>query len=184
MPKPHVIITGGGSGLGAVTGVFLITEAWHLEGGDWIGVMWGLISAVAFASYLVFGEHLGRRYPSMTIVTWGFVFALLIWMVFQPLWMFPTDLDGVVWVELVWVGIMGTALPFLFEVSALRRASSGIVGVIATTEPVFAATVAWVWLGQYLSPVQIFGGAMVLGAAAAIQRWGAADVEGPLEPAR
>jgi drug/metabolite transporter (DMT)-like permease len=172
------------AGLGAVTGVFLITEAWHLEGGDWIGVMWGLISAVAFASYLVFGEHLGRRYPSMTIVTWGFVFALLIWMVFQPLWMFPTDLDGVVWVELVWVGIMGTALPFLFEVSALRRASSGIVGVIATTEPVFAATVAWVWLGQYLSPVQIFGGAMVLGAAAAIQRWGAADVEGPLEPAR
>ncbi|HZJ48065.1 MAG TPA: DMT family transporter, partial [Acidimicrobiia bacterium] len=81
-------------------------------------------------------------------------------------------------------GIMGTALPFLFEVSALRRASSGIVGVIATTEPVFAATVAWVWLGQYLNPIQIFGGAMVLGSAAAIQRWGTADVEGPLEPAR
>jgi len=172
------------AGLGAVTGVFLITEAWHLEGGDWIGVMWGLISAVAFAAYLVFGEHLGRRYPSMTIVTWGFIFASMIWMVFQPLWVFPTDLAGIVWVELVWVGIMGTALPFLFEVSALRRASSGIVGVIATTEPVFAATVAWVWLGQHLSPVQIFGGAMVLGAAAAIQRWGAADVEGPLEPAR
>jgi len=168
----------------AVTGVFFITEAWKLEGGDWIGVAWGLLSAVAFAAYLVFGEHLGRRYPSMTIVTWGFIFASLIWMVTQPLWKFPTDLSTTVWVELVWVGIMGTALPFLFEVSALRRASSGIVGVIATTEPVFAATVAWVWLSQVLSPVQIFGGAMVLGAAAAIQRWGAADVEGPLEPAR
>jgi drug/metabolite transporter (DMT)-like permease len=168
----------------AVTGVFLITEAWQLEGGDWIGVMWGLVSAFAFASYLIFAEHLGRTYPSMTIVTWGFVFASLIWMVAQPLWTFPTELAGTVWVELLWVGIMGTALPFLFEVSALRRAPSGIVGVIATTEPVFAATIAWVWLGQYLSPIQIFGGAMVLGSAAAIQRWGTADVEGPLEPAR
>ncbi len=172
------------AGIGAVTGVFLITEAWHLEGGDWIGVMWGLISAVAFASYLVFGEHLGRRYASMTIVTWGFIFASLVWMVFQPLWVFPTNLSGIVWVELIWVGIMGTALPFLFEVSALRRASSGIVGVIATTEPVFASTVAWIWLGQVLSPIQIFGGAMVLGAAIAVQRWGASDVEGPLEPVR
>lgn len=173
-----------GAAVVAVTGVALITQAWQLEGGDWIGVMWGLISAVAFASYLVFGEHLGRRYPSMTIVTWGFIFASVIWLVFQPLWLFPTDLAGIVWFELVWVGIMGTALPFLFEVSALRRASSGIVGVIATTEPVFAAAVAWVWLGQNLSGIQILGGAMVLGAAASIQRWGASDVEIPLEPAR
>jgi len=171
------------AGVVAVSGVFLITEAWHLEGGDWIGVMWGLVSAVAFASYLVVGEHLGRTYPSMTIVTWGFIFASVVWLIFQPLWEFPTELTGIVWAELIWVAIMGTALPFLFEVSALRRATSGIVGVIATTEPVFAATVAWVWLGQVLSPVQILGGGLVLGAAAAIQRWGAAEVEGPLEPA-
>jgi len=171
------------AGIVAVTGVFLITEAWHLEGGDWIGVMWGLASAVAFASYMIFGEHLGRSFPSMTIVTWGFIFASVVWAVFQPVWDFPRDLSGVVWVELIWVAIMGTALPFLFQVSALRRVASGIVGVIATTEPVFAATVAWVWLGQVLSPVQVFGGVLVLGAAAAIQRWGTAEVEGPLEPA-
>ncbi|MEN8234893.1 MAG: EamA family transporter [Actinomycetota bacterium] len=168
----------------AVTGVSLITEAWNLEGGDWIGVMWGLISAVAFGSYLMFGEYLGRSYSSMTIVTWGFLFASAIWMVAQPLWTFPTDLSAVVWVKLLWVGILGTAFPFLFEVSALRRASSGIVGVIATTEPVFAAATAWVLLDQYLSAIQIAGGAMVLAAAVAVQRWGASDVEIPLEPTR
>ena len=58
------------------------------------------------------------------------------------------------------------------------------MGVISTTEPVFAAAAAWILLSQYLSPIQIIGGLMVLGAAAAIQRWGAADVEGPLEPTR
>jgi len=161
----------------AVAGVSLITEAWNLEGGDWIGVVWGLISAVAFASYLIFGEYLGRSHRAITIVTWGFVFASIIWMFTQPLWTFPTDLSANVWIELLWIGIVGTALPFLFGFSALRRAASGIVGVISTTEPVFAATAAWVLLGQYLSVIQMIGGAMVLGAAAAIQRWGATDVE-------
>ncbi|MGB5167033.1 MAG: EamA family transporter [Acidimicrobiia bacterium] len=168
----------------AVTGVFLITEAWNLEGGDWVGVAWGLVSAVVFASYLVYGEFLGRTYSSITMVTWGFIFASILWLIVQPIWTFPTDLSAKVWVELVWVGIVGTALPFLFSLSALRRAASGIVGVISTTEPVFAAAAAWVLLSQYLSAVQIIGGLMVLGAAAAIQRWGAADVEGPLEPTR
>lgn len=168
----------------AVTGVFLTAEAWNLEGGDWTGVAWGLVSAIAFASYLIYGEFLGRRYSSISIVTWGFIFASVIWLVAQPLWTFPTDLPTKVWAELIWVGIVGTALPFLFGFSALRRAASGIVGVISTTEPVFAAAAAWVLLGQYLSVVQMLGGAMVLGAAAAIQRWGAADVEGPLEPVR
>jgi len=168
----------------AVTGVSLITEAWGLEGGDWVGVVWGLVSAVAFASYLMFGEYLGRSYPSLTIVTWGFLFASVVWLVFQPLWSFPTDLSPAVWGKLLWVGLVGTAIPFLFEVSALRRASSGIVGVIATTEPVFAAATAWVLLDQYLSAVQIAGGAMVLVAAALVQRWGASDVEVPLEPTR
>ncbi|MEA2024967.1 MAG: EamA family transporter [Actinomycetota bacterium] len=166
----------------AVAGVFFITEAWTLEGGDWIGVAWGLISAVAFASYLIFGEYLGRSHPAITIVTWGFVFASIIWIFVQPLWTFPTDLSAKVWVELLWVGIIGTALPFLFGFSALRRAASGIVGVISTTEPVFAATAAWVLLGQYLSVIQMVGGAMVLGAAAVIQRWGATDVKDSLAP--
>jgi len=168
----------------AVSGVFLITEAWNLEGSDWVGVAWGLVSAVAFASYLIYGEFLGRQYSSITIVTWGFIFASVIWLIAQPLWTFPADLGTKVWAELIWVGIVGTALPFLFGFSALRRASSGIVGVISTTEPVFAATAAWILLSQYLSLLQIVGGGMVLGAAVAIQRWGTADVEGPLEPAR
>jgi len=109
------------------------------------------------------------------------VFASVIWIFVQPLWSFPTDLSAKVWLELLWIGIVGTALPFLFGFSALRRAASGIVGVISTTEPVFAATAAWILLGQYLSVIQMVGGAMVLGAAAAIQRWGTTETKDSVE---
>jgi drug/metabolite transporter (DMT)-like permease len=168
----------------ALGGVFLVTEAWLLEGSDWLGVVAGLASAVTFASYLILGERLSHRFSIITVLTWGFVFASLIWLVVQPLWSFPTDLSGRVWAQLLWVGLIGTTVPFFASFAALQRVASGVVGVIATTEPVFAAAAAWVLLSQQLAPVQIVGGLLVLAAVASIQRWGIPDVEAPFEAAR
>jgi drug/metabolite transporter (DMT)-like permease len=168
----------------ALVGVFLVTEAWQLEGSDWLGVVAGLAAAVTFASYLVLGERLSGSYPIITLMTWGFVFASLIWIVVQPLWTFPTDLSGSAWIQLAWVGLIGTALPFFASFGALQRVASGIVGVIATAEPVFAAAAAWLLLGQSLSAVQVTGGLLVIAAVASIQRWGIPDIETPMEAAR
>lgn len=170
--------------VGALVGVFLVTEAWQLGGGDWLGVFAGLAAAVTFATYLVLGERLSHHYPIVTLMTWGFVFASLIWVLVLPLWTFPTGLSGRVWAQLAWIGVVGTALPFFASFGALRRVASGIVGVIATTEPVFAAAAAWVLLGQSLSLIQILGGLLVLGAVASVQLWGIPDVETPMEAAR
>lgn len=168
----------------AVIGVGLVSEAWDVAGADWVGVAAGLASAVAFATYLLIGEHLGTRLAAVTVLAWGFLVATVFWAVVQPLWDFPTDLSSGVWGKLVWVGIAGTALPFLLEIAALRRAPSGIVGVVATAEPVIGAAAAWVMLDQTLRPLQIAGGLMVVAAVASIQRWGVPRHEVPYDAAR
>ncbi len=168
----------------AVAGVGLITRAWQLSGSDWIGVGAGLASAVTFASYLLIGEHVGRTVPAATVVAWGFVFASAFWFVAQPLWAFPTDLSVSVWWKLIWIGIAGTAIPFLVEFAALQRAASGVVGVVATVEPVIGAAAAWILIDQRLDSVQIVGGLMVVAAVASIQRWGLPDHEVPYDVVR
>lgn len=156
----------------AVIGVALVSRAWDLAAVDWVGVGAGLASAVLFGSYLLIGEHLGRRMRAVTVMSWGFLVATAFWAVVQPVWSFPTDLGGDVWLKLIWVGIAGTALPFLIEFAALRRAPAGLVGVVATAEPVIGAASAWVLLDQHLDSAQIVGGLMVVVAVASIQRWG------------
>jgi len=168
----------------ALIGVFMVTQAWQLEGADWIGVLAGLAAALTFATYLVLGERLSHRYSIITVMTWGFVFASVIWVLVQPLWTFPTDLSGKAWAQLLWIGLIGTTVPFFASFAALQRVASGIVGVIATTEPVFAAAAAWVLLDQGLARVQIVGGLLVLFAVASIQRWGIPEMESPFEAAR
>ncbi len=170
-----------GAAILAVLGVGLITEVWEIGDLDEFGLAAGLTSAVLFASYFLLGEHLGRSLPALTVITWGFVFASVFWIIVQPLWSFPTDLSGKVTAELVWLGIGGTALPFIAQFAALRRLASGVVGVIATAEPVIAAATAWVLLDQSLSPVQIVGGLMVVVAVGVVHRWGGVVADRPLD---
>ncbi len=168
----------------AVLGVGLVSEAWDVANADWVGVAAGLASAVAFAGYLLLGEHIGHRLPAVTVMAWGFLFASVFWAVMQPWWTFPTGLGGVVWGKLIWVGIAGTAIPFLLEIGALQRAASGIIGVVATAEPVIGAAAAWILLEQRLEPLQVVGGLMVVVAVASIQRWGLPTHEVPYDAVR
>lgn len=169
-----------GAAVLAIAGVGLITEVWAGDLDGW-GLASGFTTAALFASYFLLGEHLGKSLPALTMIAWGFLFASLFWLVVLPVWSFPTDQSGTVWAKLIWVGIAGTALPFLAQFAALRRVASGIVGVVATAEPVIAAGAAWVMLDQSLSALQIAGGLVVVLAVAAVHRWSAADVEQPLD---
>jgi drug/metabolite transporter (DMT)-like permease len=151
----------------AVAGTGLMTRAWDLDRLDPAGVLAGLGAAVTFAGYLIVGERLGRRAPGLTVAAAGFTVSALIWVVAVPVTV--PDASAVVWGQLAWVAIGGTAAPFLLEIAALRHADPGRVGIIATAEPVVAAATAWMALGQALVPAQVVGGVLVVAAIATIQ---------------
>lgn len=149
----------------AVVGTALMTQAW--EGNlDLLGVVAGVVAALTFASYLILGERLGAWLPSLTVIAYGFAFSALIWVVaVPPQWI---GLGAGAWARLVFIATIGTVAPFLLEISALRRADPGTVGVVATAEPVVGAAVAWIALGQILGPVQVVGGFITVLAIASI----------------
>lgn len=167
-----------------IVGVALVTDAWRVEHADWVGVAAGLAAAVAFAAYLLIGERLGEALPAVTVMAWSFLVAAFAWLVLLPPWTFPWGVTGGVWVRLLWIGLAGTALPFLVEMAALQRASAGLVGVVATSEPVVAALAGWWLLGQTLGVSRLLGMALVVAAVAALQRRGVTEMEVPYEVVR
>jgi drug/metabolite transporter (DMT)-like permease len=152
----------------AVGGTAVMLRAWDLESLDPLGLLAGVGSMALYAAYLLFGEHLGTRLPDLTVIAYGFAVSALIWVVAVP----PSIIEAAagVWFQLVWVGLMATAAPFLLMVMALSRTDSGSVGVVATLEPVVAATAAWIFLGQSLSAIQVAGGALVIWSLVVVQR--------------
>ncbi len=159
-----------------LAGLALVAQVWSGLTLDRVGVAAGLLAAVALAVYYLAGERLvGARDPySLVCVAIGA--AAGFWAVVQPWWSFPFDslaadvtLPGAlvgatvpVWALALWTIALGTIAPFVLSVGALQHLPATTVTIVATFEPVAAAFVAWVWLGETLIAVQILGGAVVL----------------------
>jgi drug/metabolite transporter (DMT)-like permease len=153
----------------ALIGVALIGRIWDFARVDALGFGAALLASVTFAGYLLVSGHLGRDLPALSVTAFGFGFSALFLLIVTPVRLPPPD--GAVLMELGWLVLLGTILPFILEVGALRLIDPGTVGVVATLEPVVGAAVAWVWLAQVLDGWQILGGLLVVMAVAVVQRY-------------
>ena len=162
----------------SLLGLSLVVELWG--GGsslDGLGVLACLVTALAYAAYVLMAERaLERGRDVYSLLAWGFTFAALFWAVVQPWWAFPIGAGGrerlaprplrrrqvPVWLLLAYIVVLGTVVPFILLVSALHHVPATRVTIVAMLEPVLAAIVAWIWLGEELAAVQIAGGLIVL----------------------
>ena len=121
---------------------------------DGLGVAAAFGAAVAFAIYMVGSERAGHRHEPVTTLFWAFGFASLFWALAAPWWEFPFgELDSARNALLAaGVVVIGTLLPFICMVAALRHVPAPRAGVVATLEPVLAAVFAWVIHDEALAP--------------------------------
>ena len=163
----------------ALTGLGLIVDVFGGGSGlSTAGLLFALGGAFAYALYVLLAEHVvGGRDP-VSLLAWGFLFASVFWAVVVPWWSFPghaltidATLGGKlsahhlpVWLLALWMVVLGTIVPFLLLVSALRHVSATTAGIVAMLEPVVGALVGWAWLNESLDGVQLAGAAVVLAA--------------------
>lgn len=156
----------------AVVGVALVVE---LVGGEFTslngaGIVFGFMSAALFATYSLLAERAARVYGALGAMARAFLVASVFWIIFEIPRAWPQELFAPKNLpDVLFVGIGGTLLPFLLYVWGIRQIRAERATIAATLEPVFAATAAWIWLGQTLSVVQLVGGALVLVAVAMLQ---------------
>jgi drug/metabolite transporter (DMT)-like permease len=160
----------------ALGGLSLVVDVWSGVALDGFAVAAALASAVTFSLYILLAEEAVTRRDPVSLLALGFTCAAIFWAIVQPWWSFPTEylddsihMDGAVFSStlsvsalLAGVVLIGTIVPFLLLVGALRHIPATRAGVTAMFEPVAGALVAWAWLGESLSTTQLIGGAIVL----------------------
>lgn len=155
----------------SVAGSFLVVKAYDANGIDGIGLLWAAAACVTFAINLTASERAGRTLDARTTLTYGFGFSALVFLIALPPWTFPfgrfDDLEPIALG--LGVGVIGTLVPFVLLVTALRHLPSSRVGVAATLEPVIASVIAWPLLDQVLSAPQVLGVVIVVAAVAWVQ---------------
>lgn len=159
----------------ALGGLALVAQVWGGFTLDGLGLMAALGAAAALAVYYLLGEVGGRTRDSVSMTMWGFGFGSLMWAVVAPVWSFPWQAmvgsaqplgEGTaavpLWLLAGYMVIFGTILPFWLVLAAIGHIGAAGASIIGLTEPLIAALVAWVVLGEALAPVQLAGGALIL----------------------
>lgn len=153
-------------------GVILVSEllAGDIGSLNLIGIACGFGSAVMFATYTLVSERTGDYYGVIGALFRGFVAASLVWIAFQV----PQGLPSALWDDghlprVLFVGIAGTLAPFLLYLWGVERIRAERAVIAATLEPVVAGVVAWLWLQQVLSIMQLIGGLVIVVAVASLQ---------------
>jgi drug/metabolite transporter (DMT)-like permease len=124
-----------------------------------------LLSTMAWAGYSVLVKPLVRRCSPMSVTMLsavaGAVPLLLLTLLVVP----PGDLGRIStrgWITLVVSAVIGIALPYIIWNYGIRQLGSARTALYSYLVPFIALIVAWIWLGETLTPVQVAGGACVL----------------------
>jgi drug/metabolite transporter (DMT)-like permease len=130
---------------------------------SWLGTLAALGSAMAFAFYSAYGQRILRRYDSRTVMTYAFTFAGLAWLLVRPPWVIEWQhFDSRAWGFIAYLSAFATVVPFGLYLASLRYLEPSRANLTSALEPVIAAALAWVWLGETMGGWQILGGVAVL----------------------
>ena len=135
-----------------------------------VGLTCGLIAALFYAFYTLYGEWGLKRYSPWTMVVYAFGFIALFWALFVTPWEasqggFPLSK----WPYFLYVAIVGTAIPFGLFFQGIKYIRATRASITSILEPIVAGVVSYLFLGESLFFLQIVGGISVITAIILLQ---------------
>ena len=128
-----------------------------------LGVVLGLVSAVAYASYSLFGQQLLKRlHPVVVVSMTGIVGSIGVWTLKLALESRDLpSLEATLWIMGV-TGIGTTLVPLVLYTWGLSKLGAARASLLTTIEPVVAVMLAFVILDESLTAAQLGGGVLVI----------------------
>jgi inner membrane transporter RhtA len=140
---------------------------------DPVGVAYALAAGVFWVAYILLGKVAGKTHGGQA-TSLGITVAALVVLPFGAASAGMTLLDPSLLVAGLAVAVLSAALPFSFEMVALKRLPKKSYGILLSMEPAIGALTGVLMLGEHLTPLQCLAiGSIIvasIGCAATAQR--------------
>jgi len=118
----------------------------------------GLGSGLGYGPYSIFGEIASKKYNSLTVTTYTFIFASLFMLPFSKIGISLELFYNLKTILLaVALGFSPTVLAYILYTKELTNLESGPASIVATVEPVIAVLVGVLFFNEELSLWQFMG---------------------------
>jgi drug/metabolite transporter (DMT)-like permease len=145
-----------------VTGLILVAPVLDVHNHITQGVLWGVLSGLAYALLSLLSRSSIRTVPAMTVAFYQQLFAALIALPFAILSHEPISMKSF-WLLLV-LGVVFTALAQSLLVASLRHIRAQMASVVISLEPVYGIVFARLFLHEVPTTRTLLGGVLICGA--------------------
>jgi len=148
-------------------GVLVTVPEFNLSNTMSLGILLGMISALAYALLSLANRYFADRYPGTVVAFWE-QFAAMVFLTpfFLKLKVQPSFSDlGL----LLFLGIVTTALAHTLYIRSLQRLSARTAGIVSSLEAVYGIVLALLFLGEVPGLREILGCLIVVGVVIASQ---------------
>lgn len=138
--------------------------------GRWQGVALALSGAAIYSVYILVGTHVMRSvtvFQSSTVILASAGVTFGAWMAARGPQL-PASTTG--WIAILGVVVVSTILPVATFLGGLERIGPTNAAMLSTLEPVVTVLLAAVLLSEAITPLTVFGGALILTAVLLLTR--------------
>ncbi|GAB2673101.1 hypothetical protein GCM10027169_38660 [Gordonia jinhuaensis] len=129
---------------------------------DYLGVGLALVAAACWANYIVLNQVLGQRVAGITGTALATMIAAVVYAPLTVALIVSGRLHGAALGYAVAAGILASAIPYAVDLLALRRADPGLFATLTSLNPVWAALLGMVTLGEYLTAHEWIGMSLIV----------------------
>jgi len=161
--------------------VLVIIGAGSVGAFDMLGVGLAFVGALCQVAYALLARHGFPSIPGPQVgaITFGVgtAFYLVIGVAVGNLAALGAPLDSsAALLPIVWAGVIGAGIPTMAWIVGIRALGAPRAAIISTLEPVVGIILAALLLGERPTPLQVVGGALIVGAAIVVQRRASVEV--------
>lgn len=159
----------------AVAGAVAVLDPARLSHAS--GALWGnallLGNCLVYAFYLVLQRDLLLRYHPLTVVSWAFGFGGLGILAVSAPTLVHTDFASLTpgaWLSLAYIAVIPSGVNYALNSWAMVRSSPALVATYTTLQPVAAAALAVLLLGERAGWNEALGFALIVGGLVCVSR--------------
>ena len=137
---------------------------------SWLGVAFGLLSAVSYTLFQMCGRVLANRYHPLLTLSVFLLVAVLALLPITVVQGFVVTYPPAAWLLFLHMGLGVSVLGYVFLVLGLRTLPVTMATIVSLLEPLTGVGLAWVLFGERLGASGLLGAALLLIAMAMIFR--------------
>lgn len=129
-----------------------------------LGDMMIIVNSLSYGIYVAISKKTIMRNGALKSITWIFIFASIVCVPLGSFSLYSAGTEAIgpiVWMLVIYIGLMATAAPYLLNAWALARVDPSVVAVYVYLQPLIGFGMAIVFLGEKMDLKVVTAAALI-----------------------